>query len=62
LERKDNILWVPPQAVRVFDGRRFAVVLDGEARRRVDVKVGIETPDRLEIEEGLEEGQVVEGQ
>lgn len=62
LERKDDILWVPPQAVRVFDGRRFAVVLDGETRRRVDVKVGIETPDRLEIEEGLEEGQVVEGQ
>ncbi|MEZ4618115.1 MAG: efflux RND transporter periplasmic adaptor subunit [Caldilineaceae bacterium] len=62
LERKDNILWVPPQAVRVFDGRRFAVVIDGEARRRVDVKVGIETPDRLEIEEGLEEGQIVEGQ
>lgn len=62
LERKDDILWVPPQAVRVFDGRRFAVVLDGEARRRVDVKVGIETPDRLEIEEGLEEGQVIEGQ
>lgn len=62
LEKKDNVLWVPPQAVRVFDGRRFAVVIDGEARRRVDVKVGIETPDRLEIEEGLEEGQVVEGQ
>jgi multidrug efflux pump subunit AcrA (membrane-fusion protein) len=62
LERKDQVLWVPPQAIRVFDGRRFAVVIDGEARRRVDVKVGIETPDRLEIEEGLEEGQIVEGQ
>ncbi len=62
LERKDDILWVPPQAIRVFDGRRFAVVIDGEARRRVDVKVGIETPDRLEIEEGLEEGQTIEGQ
>lgn len=62
LEQKEDVLWVPPQAVRVFDGRRFAVVIDGEARRRVDVKVGIETEDRLEIEEGLEEGQVVEGQ
>ncbi len=61
LERKADILWVPPQAVRVFDGRRFAVLIDGETRRRVDVKVGIETQDRLEIEEGLEEGQVVEG-
>lgn len=62
LERKEDILWVPPQAIRVFDGRRFAVVIDGEARRRVDVKVGIETPDKLEIEEGLEEGQTIEGQ
>lgn len=61
LERKADILWVPPQAVRVFDGRRFAVLIDGETRRRVDVKVGIETQDRIEIEEGLEEGQVIEG-
>lgn len=61
LQRKDNILWVPPQAVRVFDGRRFVVLIDGETRRRVDVKAGIETQDRIEIEEGLEEGQVVEG-
>lgn len=62
LEHKEGVLWVPPQAIRTFDGRRFAVVIDGEARRRVDVKVGIETEDRLEIEEGLEEGQVIEGQ
>ncbi|MEZ4862215.1 MAG: efflux RND transporter periplasmic adaptor subunit [Caldilineaceae bacterium] len=62
LERKDNILWVPPQAIRVFDGRRFAVLLDGDTRRRVDVTVGIETQDQVEIEEGLEEGQVIEGQ
>ena len=61
LERKADILWVPPQAVRVFDGRRFAVLIDGETRRRVDVKVGIETQDRIEIEEGLEDGQVIEG-
>jgi multidrug efflux pump subunit AcrA (membrane-fusion protein) len=61
LERKADVLWVPPQAVRVFDGRRFAVLIDGETRRRVDVKVGIETQDRIEIEEGLEEGQVIEG-
>jgi hypothetical protein len=37
------------------------VLIDGETRRRVDVKVGIETQDRIEIEEGLEEGQVIEG-
>lgn len=62
LERKDNVLWVPPQALRIFDGRRFALLQDGEVQRRVDVQVGIETPDRVEIESGLEEGQVVVGQ
>jgi multidrug efflux pump subunit AcrA (membrane-fusion protein) len=62
LERKDNVLWLPPQALRIFDGRRFAVLQDGDVQRRVDVTVGIETTDRVEIEEGLEEGQTVVGQ
>ena len=62
LEHKEAVLWLPPQAIRVFDGRRFVVVQDGDVQRRVDVKVGIQTPDRVEIEEGLEEGQVVVGQ
>lgn len=62
LERKDDVLWLPPQALRIFDGRRFAVVQDGDVQRRVDVTVGIQTADRVEIEEGLEEGQIVVGQ
>ena len=62
LERKDAALWLPTQAIRIFDGRRFVVVQDGEVQRRVDVKVGIQTNERVEIEEGLEEGQVVVGQ
>lgn len=62
LERKDGVLWLPPQALRNFDGRRFAVIQDGEAQSRVDVTVGIQTSERVEIEEGLDEGQVVVGQ
>jgi multidrug efflux pump subunit AcrA (membrane-fusion protein) len=62
LERKNDVLWLPPQALRIFDGRRFAVLQDGDVQRRVDVEVGIESPDRVEIESGLEEGQVVVGQ
>ncbi|HEY65517.1 MAG TPA: HlyD family efflux transporter periplasmic adaptor subunit [Caldilineae bacterium] len=62
LERKEDVLWLPPQAVRIFEGRTFVVVKEGEAQRRVDVKVGIKGEDRWEIEEGLTEGQIVIGQ
>ncbi len=59
LEKKDGVLWLPPQAIRNFEGRRFVVVQDGEGQRRVDVKIGIQGDDRVEIVEGLTEGQVV---
>jgi len=49
----------PPQAIRTFEGRTFAVVQDGQGQRRVDVKVGITNEDQTEILEGLTEGQVV---
>ncbi len=62
LERKDKVLWLPPQAIRTFEGRKFVVIQDGEAQRRVDIKVGIESEDRVEIKEGLTEGQIVVGQ
>jgi len=62
LERKQDVLWLPPQALRVFDGRRFAVVQDGDVQRRVDVIVGIQTDERVEIEDGLELGMIVVGQ
>ncbi|MBI1296384.1 HlyD family efflux transporter periplasmic adaptor subunit [bacterium] len=62
LERKADILWLPPAAIRIFDGRRFVVIQDGDVQRRVDVQTGIQTPDQVEILEGLELGQVVVGQ
>jgi RND family efflux transporter MFP subunit len=62
IEYKDSVLWLPPQAIRTFEGREFVVVQDGEFQARVDVKIGIEGEDRVEILEGLEEGQVVIGQ
>jgi RND family efflux transporter MFP subunit len=61
LEQKPDVLWLPPQAIRTFEGRRFVVVQDGESQRRVDITVGIQSEDRVEIEEGLAEGDVVVG-
>jgi len=62
LEHKENVLWLPPEAVRAFEGRRFVVVREGDRERRVTVKVGIETEDRVEILEGVKQGDLVVGQ
>jgi RND family efflux transporter MFP subunit len=59
LENKEDVLWLPPQAIRTFEGRRFVVVQEEGFQQRVDIKAGIESDDRIEIEEGLEEGQIV---
>ncbi|MGQ9683072.1 MAG: efflux RND transporter periplasmic adaptor subunit [Anaerolineae bacterium] len=61
LQRKDNVLWLPPAAIRTFQGKDFVLVVDGEGQRRVPVKLGIKGEDRVEIVDGLEEGQVVVG-
>ncbi len=62
LGETQNVLWLPPQAVRAFQGRRY-VVLMGEngARRRVDVEVGLESDERVEIKKGVKEGDVAIG-
>ncbi len=62
LEKIDNALWLPPAAIRTFQGRDFVVIQDGSAQRRVDVKLGIKGEDRVEVLEGIQDGQVVVGQ
>jgi RND family efflux transporter MFP subunit len=59
LAQKADALWLPLQVVREFEGRYFVIVQDGDGERRVDVKVGIVDDDRIEVTEGLTEGQVV---
>ena len=61
VEQSPNTLWVPPQVIRTFDNRRFVVVQDGASQRRVDVKLGVVGDERVEILEGLTEGQIVIG-
>lgn len=59
LESKSGVLWLPPSAIRAFEGRNFVVVQTDTAPRRVDIKTGLRNDDRVQILEGLEEGQVV---
>ena len=61
IDRAADVLWLPPQAIRNFNGRLFVVVQDGDAQRRSDVRVGIEAEERVEVEEGVTEGETVVG-
>ncbi|MBK8899570.1 MAG: HlyD family efflux transporter periplasmic adaptor subunit [Anaerolineaceae bacterium] len=60
-ERTD-VLWLPPAAIRDFNGRKFVVVQTDGVEQRVDVSLGIEGNGRVEIVDGLNEGQIIVGQ
>ncbi len=62
LEQREGVLWLPPAAIRRFQGRDFVVMRDGDVQRSADVRLGLESEERVEILEGVEEGQVVVGQ
>jgi multidrug efflux pump subunit AcrA (membrane-fusion protein) len=60
LKSVTNALWLPPQAIRSFEGRNFVVVKSpGGQTSRTDVKIGIQNADRVEILDGLKEGQEI---
>lgn len=61
IERREDVLWLPPAAVRDFGGRKFVIVEDERGQSRVDVVPGLEGDGRLEIRDGLAEGQTVIG-
>ncbi|MCL4263882.1 MAG: HlyD family efflux transporter periplasmic adaptor subunit [Anaerolineae bacterium] len=62
IEERPGVLWLPPAAVRDFNGRHFVVIQDEQGQSRVDVTLGIEGDGRVEILEGLSEGQTIVGQ
>jgi RND family efflux transporter MFP subunit len=62
LERRRDVLLVPKNMVRTFQGRTFAVVIDGDVRRRVQLKLGLEGEDDVEVVSGLQEGERVVSQ
>jgi multidrug efflux pump subunit AcrA (membrane-fusion protein) len=66
IDRRTDVLWLPPQAIRSFSGRRFVVVQDGANQRSIDVELGLRGQNRIEIipvegQETVEEGQIVLG-
>lgn len=59
---RDGVLWLPPAAIRDFNGRKFVVIDAGGVQQRSDVTLGLVGPDRIEILSGVEEGQTIVGQ
>jgi multidrug efflux pump subunit AcrA (membrane-fusion protein) len=61
VETRPDVLWLPPGALRSFQGRDFVLVVEDGVQRRLDVRLGLKSADRIEIVSGLEEGQIVVG-
>jgi len=58
LAQQKNVLTVPIQSVITGDKSSVWIVLDNKIIKK-DVTVGLETPDKAEILEGLQEGDLV---
>lgn len=61
LANKEDVLWLPPDAIRSAGGRTFVIINSDTGPQRIDVEIGLQTRDRVEIVSGLEENQVVVG-
>jgi RND family efflux transporter MFP subunit len=61
LASKEGVLWLPPDAIRSAGGRTFVIINSESGPQRVDVEIGLQIRDRVEIVSGLEDGQVVVG-
>lgn len=61
LQVRQNVLWLPPAAIRTFQNRTFVVLETPDGPRSVDVQIGLRTDERVEIISGVEEGDVIQG-
>ncbi len=59
LEAREDVLWLPPDAIRTLQGGSFVTVQDGARQHRVEVETGVQGQDRVEIVAGLDEGQLI---
>ncbi len=62
LANKLGVLWLPPAAIHQVGGRTFVIVDSPSGLQRLDITIGLQTEDKIEILSGLKEGQVVIGQ
>jgi len=61
-ERKENVVVIPPSALRTYGGRTYVQVVEKDGtKREADVEVGQQTSTQVEIVKGLEPGMKVVG-
>ncbi|MHB8629262.1 MAG: efflux RND transporter periplasmic adaptor subunit [Aggregatilineales bacterium] len=61
LQVHQNVLWLPPAAIRTFQNRTYVVIQTPDGQRVTDIVLGLQTPERVEIQSGVSEGDVVVG-
>lgn len=61
LQVREDVLWLPPVAIRTFQNRTFVVLETPDGPRSVDVEIGLQTDERVEIISGVNEGDVIQG-
>jgi len=64
--RNENALILPRAVIREFGGLTFVILsedsgAEGEKQRRVEVQIGLETSDRVEVIGDLQEGDIILG-
>ena len=59
VQKKDDVLIVPTNAIRTVGKRRFVEFMDGNVKRSRNVEVGISTDVDSEIMSGLDEGMSI---
>ncbi|MDQ3700687.1 MAG: HlyD family efflux transporter periplasmic adaptor subunit [Chloroflexota bacterium] len=59
VQRKDDILVIPTNAIRTVGRRRFVEFMDGNVKRSRNIEVGISTDVDTEVVTGLDEGMTI---
>jgi hypothetical protein len=62
VSEKEDVLWLPPEAIRAYENELFVIALNSSGEQiRVEVRTGISNSERVEVVGDLAEGQQVIG-
>jgi len=59
IDSRDDVLIIPEEAVYEKNKKTYVEIIDSGERKEVEVKIGLENNDNIEVIEGLKEGQEV---